>query len=147
MEDHKSVREWKSIAAEARQNEETVHVGRLFCICVEKGSELNPNDPRRKFKGRVVFQGNHVRDQSWDYTVFQELLSCPATMEASRSCGAFGTMPGHDAMQADAEQAYIQAKFSGTRTWVELPREEWPQDWIVRWSLHSTDIQAQEATG
>ena len=35
-------------------------------------------------------------------------------------------------MQADAEQAYIQAKLSGTRTWVELPREEWPQDWIDR---------------
>ena len=132
FEDRKSVREWKSIAAEARQNEETVHVGRLFCICVEKGSEFKPDDPRRKFKGRVVFQGNHVRDQSWDYAVFQELSSCPAAMEASRSCDAYGTMPGHDAMQADAEQAYIQAKLSGTRTWVELPREEWPQDWIDR---------------
>ena len=35
-------------------------------------------------------------------------------------------------MQADAEQAYIQAKLSGTPTWVENPREEWPQEWIDR---------------
>ena len=35
LEHRKSVQELKSIAAEARQNEETVHVGCLFCIRVE----------------------------------------------------------------------------------------------------------------
>ena len=32
-------------------------------------------------------------------------------------------------MQADAEQAYIQAELRGTETWVELPKEEWPKSW------------------
>mgnify|MGYP002176408590 FL=1 len=131
-EDKEHVREWKDVAAEARRNGTTVHVGRLCCLCVEKGSELKADDPRRKFKGRVVFLGNNVKDQNWDYAVFQELSSCPATMEGSRSADCYGCLPGHDVMQADAEQAYIQAKLKGTLTWVELPREEWPDDWVKR---------------
>ena len=40
---------------------------RLFCnafdICVEKNSELEDGDPRKKYKGRVVFLGDTVRDE------------------------------------------------------------------------------------
>ena len=32
-------------------------------------------------------------------------------------------------MQADAEQAYIQAELRGTETWVELPKEAWLKSW------------------
>ena len=76
--------------------------------------------------------GNNVKDQNWDYAVFQELYSCPATMEGSRSADCYGCLPGHDVMQADAEQAYIQAQLKGIATWVELPREEWPEEWVKR---------------
>ena len=74
--DESKVREWSSVRDEARRGEYTVHRGRLFCITVEKGSELSnlpdgTKDPRRKFKGRVVFQGNEVRDQNWDYAISQ----------------------------------------------------------------------------
>ena len=31
--------------------------------------------------------------------------------------------------QADAEQAYIQARIRGTPTWVRLPRHRWPKRW------------------
>ena len=44
----------------------------------------------------------------------------------------YGCLPGHDVMQADAEQAYIQAQLKGIATWVELPREEWPPEWVKR---------------
>jgi hypothetical protein len=37
--------------------------GRVFGICVEKNAELLEGDPSRKYKGRVVFQGNQVLDQ------------------------------------------------------------------------------------
>ena len=43
-----------------------IHVGIMFEICVEKGSELEPNDPQRKYKGRVVFRGNQVIDENND---------------------------------------------------------------------------------
>ena len=33
-----SVREWRDVAAEAKRDGKTVHVGRVFGICVEKQS-------------------------------------------------------------------------------------------------------------
>ena len=83
----------------------TAHFGRIFAICVEKNSEFPEGDPARKFKGRVVFQGNNVRDQNWDAALFQELSSCPATLEAAKAADAYGLSTGKVTEQADAEQA------------------------------------------
>jgi hypothetical protein len=96
---------------------------------VEKGSELPVGDPNRKYKGRVVFQGNQVKDECWDVAMFNELSSAPASMEAGKACDAYGLLQGFCTQQADAVQAYIQAKLSGTPTWVRLPRERWPTAW------------------
>ena len=66
------MREWKDVAAEAKRKNIKAHVGRIFDLCVEKGSELPPDHLGRKFKGRVVFQGNQVMDENWDPAIFQE---------------------------------------------------------------------------
>ena len=71
--DESKVREWSDVAREARITGVKAHVGRIFEICVEKNSELAPDNPARKFKGRVVFQGNQVLDESLDVALFQEL--------------------------------------------------------------------------
>ena len=107
---------------EARKNGQTVHLGRIFEACYEKGSELPPDDLRRKFKGRTVFQGNNVRDQDSDHALFAELGSSPASMEGAKLLDAFGSQPGFSKAQADAIQAYIQALFTGVPTWPSLPR-------------------------
>jgi hypothetical protein len=88
-------------------------MGYLFGICVEKNSELPAGHPSRKFKGRVVFQGNRVVDQNWQRAVFEDLGNSPATMDASRAADCYGCAPGHSIQQADAEQAYIQAESEG----------------------------------
>ena len=80
---------------------------------VLRGDELPEGDPQRKYKCRVVFQGNNVRDESSQQAIFLELSSCPATMEAAKAADAYGLMPGNDSEQADAEQAYVQAKLGG----------------------------------
>ena len=54
-------------------------MGYLFGICVEKNAELTPKDPNRKYKGRVVFQGNRVVDQNNDAAILQYLGNMPAT--------------------------------------------------------------------
>jgi len=84
------VREWSDVCREAKANNKTVHVGRVFGILVEKGFELPADHPERKFKGRVVFQGNQVRDQTGDWALFEELSSAPATMEAGKAVDAYG---------------------------------------------------------
>ena len=99
--DESRVRECKSIVDEARKSGQTVHLGRIFEACYEKGSELPPDDPRRKFKGRTVFQGNNVRDQDSDHALFAELGSSPASMEAAKLLDAFRSQPG---LQVDANE-------------------------------------------
>jgi hypothetical protein len=125
------VREWNDVAAEARRSKVDVHMGRLFGIMVEKAAELPEGDPRRKYKYRVVFQGNQVVTQNWEAAVFQNLGSSPSNMEAGKAVGCYGCVVGHDIEQADAEQAYIQADIEGTTTWVALPPEAWPESWYV----------------
>jgi len=58
------VREWKDVSTEAVRRGNKAHVGRVFELCVEKGSELRADDPARKYKGRSVFQGNDVKDET-----------------------------------------------------------------------------------
>ena len=45
-------------------------------------------------------------------------------------CILKGLFPGNTVGQADAMQAYIQAKLGGTETWVEIPEEGWPPEWV-----------------
>ena len=79
---------------------------------------------KRKYKYRVVFQGNRVINQNYDAAIFQDLGSSPATLEASRAVDAFGSRQGSAIDVVDAEQAYVQAEMKGTPTWVCLPPEQ-----------------------
>ncbi len=89
----------------------------------EKGSELDEKDPARKFKGRVVFQGNHVWDENHEHALFAELSSAPASMENRKTADAYGLFPGHACEQADGESAYAQSVLKGEATWGRLPCE------------------------
>ena len=83
----------------------------------------------RTCKGRVVFGGDDVRTQNREVAVFQDMASQPATMEASCTSDAYGTMAGNATEQADAEQAYAEAMFLGTPTFLRLPKHQWPEAW------------------
>jgi len=86
----------------------------------------------RQYKGRVVSQGNQVKDEFGDWAIFQEISSAPATIAAAKAADTYGMFKGHGVDQCDAEQAYIQAKLQGDPTWVRIPREEWPEEWIKK---------------
>ena len=90
--DVKGVRPWREVKAEANRKGEVIHVGALHELCFEKGSELEVGDPNRKYKGRVVFLGDRVRDQSGQAAVFEELSSSPAALEAGKLCDLYGSM-------------------------------------------------------
>ena len=55
--------EWDDVASKAKKEGYDVHMGYLFGICVERNSELDENDSMRKYKGRVVFQGDRIINQ------------------------------------------------------------------------------------
>ena len=127
--DISSVHEWREVAAKARKEGRTIHMGRAFGLMVEKNYELPEDDERRKMKYRVVFQGNQVHTQNWEAAVFQGVGSAPASMDAGKCVDIIGSLPGNDLQQSDAEQAYLQSDFTGTETWVAIPEEGWPEDW------------------
>eukprot|EP00439_Symbiodinium_sp_Y106_P074378 s3594_g14.t1 len=64
--DMESVCEWERVSGDSQKSGRKVHVGEIFEICVEKGSELPEGDPLRKFKGHTVFQGHNVKGESND---------------------------------------------------------------------------------
>ena len=82
--DESKVRNWADVKNEAKRAGETVHIGRLLPTLVEKSSELEEDNPDRKFKGRVVFDGSDVRDRDRQVALFQELSSSPAGQQRGR---------------------------------------------------------------
>ena len=127
------VRDMKDVASEAKSKGKEIQFGWLFGICVEKNSELPIDNKSRKFKGRVVFQGNRVVNQNWNVAVFQDMGNSPATMDASRACDCYGCIPNHTVQCADAEQAYIQADLKGNDCWITLPPEQVPASWSKKY--------------
>ena len=62
--------------------------------------------------------------------MFQDISSCPATMEAAKAADCYGMVEGHGTECSDAEQAYTQSRLGGTSTWVTLlDPEELPASW------------------
>ena len=107
--DESVILEWDDVCTKAKQSGDEVHLAHLMGIMVEKGSELKPGDPNRKYKYRVVFRGDQTKDQNYEAAMFQDMGSAPATMAAAKMADAYGCLLGHSLEQADAIQAYVQS--------------------------------------
>ena len=123
-----------SVQAEAKRNNKTIHIGRLFDLCVEKHSELAAH--LRKYKGRVVLWGKHVRDEYGLAAMFPEQGSGASFATASKLLDAVSLLPGCFGEQSDAPSAYTQSVlFEGMDesrcpvTWIQLPPSQWPPSW------------------
>ncbi len=119
---------------EAKRLNKQIHIGRLFDICVGKSSELEQK--RRKYKGRVVFGGNNVRDEFGLAAAFPEMGSGASFATASKLPDAVALLPGNYGEQSDAPSAYRQSQlFAGMKgencleTWIELPESQWTDRW------------------
>ena len=51
-------------------------------------------------------------------------------MEASKALDAMGSLAGYNVQTGDARGAYTQSYLRGCVTWVALPAERWPKEWI-----------------
>jgi len=136
--DMSSVREARDVRAEARSTNTTVHMGMIAELCFQKASELEDGDPLKVYKGRHVFLGDQVKDQDFDYAVFNDLGSAPPTMEAARALDALSCSAGYEQKQSDAHSAYTQSFLGGGRgkgvpTWVSIPRHRWPPEWVGKY--------------
>ena len=125
--DLRTVRESSDVRNEAHRKGETEHFGRLAEMVFLKNAELAEGHPDQKHKGRDVFLGDQVKDQDFNFAIFDDLGSAPPTMEAARALDAVSLFPGYEQQQSDATSAYAQAFLRGQETWIALPRERWPK--------------------
>ena len=122
-----SVREYEDVSKEATSKGKTVHFGDLMRLCHVKHSELA--EKYHSFKGRVVFRGDNVRDESGHLAVFSEQGTSASHLAAAKFLDAIARMPENDGQDSDATGAYTQAEHAGAETWVHLPRDKWPKSW------------------
>ena len=61
--------------------------------------------------------------------VFQDIGSSACLLTASKIVDTVAAAPGNYGEQSDAPQAYTQAELQGIETWIELPRDQWPETW------------------
>ena len=104
--DPDEVREHEDVAAKARKQGETVHFGHLMALCHEKHSELQR--AVREFKGRVVFRGDDVKDESGYYAVFSEQGTSASHLSAAKFLDAMARFDGNYGSDSDATGAYTQ---------------------------------------
>ena len=108
-------------------------LGCAFAILGIRGEE--PVDGLKSWKARIVFQGSNVRTKTGTSAadIFEEVSSAPASFAAARAALAVAALKGFSATLRDAETAYLHALIdtpTRTPTFVELPREWWPDIWF-----------------
>ena len=86
------VRPRAEVIAEAHRNKRSVHFGRLMDLCHLKHAELDKS--KQKYKGRVVFRGDQVKDETGFYAVFTEQGASASQMAAAKFLDTTARMPG-----------------------------------------------------
>ena len=140
--DFASVQPKHKVIADARKNGTKVHFGGIMELCSEKHSELPPE--KRKYKGRVVFRGDQVKDETGSFAVFTEQGTSASHLEAAKILDSIARFPGFNGEDCDAVKAYTQVTLKdlhdmlGKRgaismeyveTWVSLPPSRRPPSW------------------
>ena len=125
------VRSKKEVIDEARTKRAKVHFASLMDICHLKNAELEAK--HQKYKGRVVFRGDIVKDDSGSYAVFTEQGSSASQLTAAKVMDIISRLPGCDGQAADALSSYTQVKMEDAPKcpdiWIRLPRHKWPKSW------------------
>ena len=103
------VKSKKEAIEKARKEGRTVHFATSMDLCHLKNSDLEQKF--QKYNGRVVLQGDVVKDDSGSYAVFKELPRC-----AGQAC--------------DAVSAYTQVKIEDVPIVFKLLKSECTDIWI-----------------
>ena len=86
------VRNQSEVIAGARNTGHTVHFASQMDLCHLKNSELEPQF--QKYKGRIVFRGDIVKNDSGSYAVFTEQGSSASQMTAAKVMDIISRLPG-----------------------------------------------------
>ena len=122
------VRNKKEVIEEARNNCRKVHFASLMDLCHLKNSVLEPQF--QKYKGRVVFRGDIVKDDSESYAVFTEQGSSASLVTAAKVMDIISRLPGRAGQAADAVSACFRLQWKMHQRHWKFPKSECPDIWI-----------------
>ena len=94
------------VIADAIRRNITVHFGKFMGLCHLRHAELIKAN--QKYKGRVVFRGDDVKDETGFYAVFTEQGASASQVAAAKFRDTIARMPGMTGQAADAVKAYSQ---------------------------------------
>ena len=83
------------------------------------------------YKGRVVFRGDIVKEDSGSYAVFREYASSASRMTAAQVMVVSARPPKCAGQAADAESTYILVNMEDASTLLKLPRQNVQMFWYV----------------
>ena len=104
-----------------------IHFGNLMALCFLKNAELAKKF--QLYKGRVVFRGDGVKDQTGDLAVFSQQQASASNMAAAKVLAVVARFKGCSAIDTDAQSAYTQAELQGPPCYITLPKEQQPKSW------------------
>ena len=113
------VRSKKEVIDEARTSGAKVHFASLMDTCDLNNAEWEAK--HQKYKGRVVFRGDMVKDDSGSYAVFNEQGSSASQMTAAKVMDIISRLPGCDGHAADAVSADIQVEKEDAQKLLKIP--------------------------
>ncbi len=132
--DWSRVQEKSDVMAYAVENGIEYHFGDLMTLCHEKHAELNLPQQKKVYKGRIVFRGDIVKDETGYMGIFSEQGTSSSQLEAAEMMDALAHSSVDDEEECGGEEgdaigAYTQVKLGGPLTWITIPKEYWPASW------------------
>ena len=135
------VRSKKEVIDEARTPGAKVHFASLMDMCHLKSAELEAE--YQKYKGRVVFRGVIVKDDSEACAVFYRAKIISISNDGSKSHGYHIQTDGlrrtssrrsislYSSKMEDAPKLLKVPKSECPDIWIRLPRHNWPKSWSI----------------
>ena len=122
--DDSSVRLVSDLRSQAKRDQVPIKLAELLTIVGIKHYELSPD--QWKWKGRICYRGDVVRDAYKNILVFTETATTPTSIIALNVVLWYACLAEHCALCADAIQAFLQSDSDPEeQTWVILPLELW----------------------
>ena len=104
--DDSSVIEKSVLLERSRSQNRTIHIAEIMAIASIKNWET---PDRRRYKGRLVFRGDQVRDSWGGAAQFGEMYSTPTNIQSINVAIMYGMLVGHALTTADCTRAFLQA--------------------------------------
>ena len=129
--DDNSVMEKSERISQAQKDNKVIHIADVMPIASIKFWET---PSKRKYKGRLVFRGDQVKDSWGGPAQFGAMFSTPTNTQAINLAVFYGLLLGNELKAADCTRAFLQAMLlMKEETFVVLPQELWLPGWAGKY--------------